>query len=138
MNPNPGVSSNMVTPKWVILPGKVWFTNKTKLNFFPPTWKIPLTIWSLPNGLSHWRHGTTVTFSPKITVGKAGSGLHIHSRVMKENKNLMIKDSVLSDVAKTVIAGYMEMAPSLTAFGNMNPTSYFRLVPHRDTFLHHV
>ena len=78
------------------------------------------------------RNGVTVTFSPKITVGKAGSGLHIHSRVMKENKNLMIKDGVLSDVAKTVIAGYMEMAQSLTAFGNMNPTSYFRLVPNQE------
>ncbi len=78
------------------------------------------------------QHGVTVTFSPKITVGKAGSGLHIHSRVMKEGKNLMIKNGVLSDVAKTVIAGYMEMAPSLTAFGNMNPTSYFRLVPHQE------
>jgi len=78
------------------------------------------------------QHGVTVTFSPKITVGKAGSGLHIHSRVMKDGKNLMIKNGVLSDVAKTVIAGYMEMAPSLTAFGNMNPTSYFRLVPHQE------
>ena len=78
------------------------------------------------------QHGVTVTFSPKITVGKAGSGLHIHSRVMNDGKNLMIKNGVLSDVAKTVIAGYMEMAPSLTAFGNMNPTSYFRLVPHQE------
>jgi len=78
------------------------------------------------------RHGVTVTFSPKITVGKAGSGLHIHSRVMKNGKNLMIKNGVLSNTAKTVIAGYMEMAPSLTAFGNMNPTSYFRLVPHQE------
>ncbi len=78
------------------------------------------------------RHGVTVTFSPKITVGKAGSGLHIHSRVMKDGKNLMIKEGVLSNVAKTTIAGYMEMAPSLTAFGNMNPTSYFRLVPHQE------
>ncbi len=78
------------------------------------------------------RHGVTVTFSPKITVGKAGSGLHIHSRVMKEGRNLMIEKGKLSDVARKVIAGYMEMAPSLTAFGNMNPTSYFRLVPHQE------
>ncbi len=78
------------------------------------------------------QRGVTVTFSPKITVGKAGSGLHIHSRVMKEDKNLMIKAGALSDVARKVIAGYMEMAPSLTAFGNMNPTSYFRLVPHQE------
>ena len=77
-------------------------------------------------------YGVEVTFAPKITVGKAGSGLHIHTRVMKDGKNLMTKDGDLSSIAKTVIAGYMDLAPSLTAFGNMNPTSYFRLVPHQE------
>ena len=78
------------------------------------------------------KHGVTVTFAPKITIGKAGSGLHIHSRIMKDDKNLLIENGQLSDVAKTMIAGYMELAPSLTAFGNQNPTSYFRLVPHQE------
>jgi len=77
-------------------------------------------------------YGVTVTFSPKITVGKAGSGLHIHARIMDKGTNLLIKNGELSREAKTLIAGYMEMAPSLTAFGNMNPTSYFRLVPHQE------
>ena len=31
-----------------------------------------------------------------------------------------------------MIAGMMELAPSITAFGNKNPTSYFRLVPHQE------
>jgi glutamine synthetase len=78
------------------------------------------------------QYGVTVTFAPKITVGKAGSGLHIHTRIMKDGENLMTKNGVLSDVAKKSIAGYMELAPSLTAFGNLNPTSYFRLVPHQE------
>ena len=26
----------------------------------------------------------------------------------------------------------MTLAPSITAFGNKNPTSYFRLVPHQE------
>ncbi len=78
------------------------------------------------------QYGVEVTFAPKITVGKAGSGLHIHTRIMKDGINQMIKNGELSDVAKTAIAGYMELAPSLTAFGNMNPTSYFRLVPHQE------
>jgi len=78
------------------------------------------------------QYGVMVTFAPKITVGKAGSGLHIHTRVMKDGKNMMIKEGKLSDIAKTAIAGYMELAPSLTAFGNQNPTSYFRLVPHQE------
>lgn len=73
-----------------------------------------------------------VTFAPKITAGKAGSGLHIHMRVTKDGKNQMITDGVLSEAARKAIAGMMELAPSITAFGNTNPTSYFRLVPHQE------
>ena len=79
-----------------------------------------------------YQNGLDVTFAPKITVGKAGSGMHIHFRVMKDGINLMQKDGVLSDDAKKAISGLMELAPSITAFGNTNPTSYFRLVPHQE------
>ncbi|MDE6527823.1 MAG: glutamine synthetase, partial [Muribaculaceae bacterium] len=41
-------------------------------------------------------------------------------------------DKQLSDEALRMIAGMMDMAPSITAFGNTNPTSYFRLVPHQE------
>ena len=76
--------------------------------------------------------GLNVTFAPKITVGKAGSGLHIHMRMMKDGKNQMLENGVLSEVARKAIAGMMDLAPSITAFGNKNPTSYFRLVPHQE------
>ncbi|MBP5673476.1 MAG: glutamine synthetase, partial [Victivallales bacterium] len=76
--------------------------------------------------------GSDVTFAPKITVGKAGSGLHIHMRIMKDGLNQMLKNGVISDTAKRAIAGMMRLAPSITAFGNMNPTSYLRLVPHQE------
>lgn len=79
-----------------------------------------------------YKLGYNVTFAPKITVGKAGSGLHIHMRMMKDGQNQMLHDGVLSAVARKVIAGMMELAPSITAFGNTNPTSYFRLVPHQE------
>lgn len=79
-----------------------------------------------------YKQGFDVTFAPKITVGKAGSGLHIHTRLMKDGHNVMVENGRLSDIAKRAIAGYLELAPSLTAFGNMNPTSYFRLVPHQE------
>ena len=79
-----------------------------------------------------YQNGLDVTFAPKITVGKAGSGMHIHFRVMKDGINLMQKDGALSDDAKKAISGLMELAPSITAFGNTNPTSYFRLVPHQE------
>ncbi len=81
--------------------------------------------------LAH-KYNVTVTFAPKITVGKAGSGLHIHTRVMKDGKNMMTSNGKLSEIALKSIAGYMDLAPSLTAFGNLNPTSYFRLVPHQE------
>jgi glutamine synthetase len=86
--------------------------------------------WALRT-LAH-RYGVTVTFAPKITVGKAGSGLHIHTRLMKNGTNQMIENGKISVVAKKAIAGYLDLAQSLTAFGNTNPTSYFRLVPHQE------
>ena len=79
-----------------------------------------------------YRYGVDLTFAPKITTGKAGSGLHIHTRLIKEGKNMYIADGKLTDTAKKAIAGILEAAPSLTAFGNTNPTSYFRLVPHQE------
>lgn len=80
-----------------------------------------------------YEYGVDVTFAPKITVGKAGSGLHIHTRLMKGARNAMVNDDgSLSESALKAIAGYLALAPSLTAFGNTNPTSYFRLVPHQE------
>lgn len=79
-----------------------------------------------------YKYGYEVTFAPKITAGKAGSGLHIHMRIMKDGKNMMLDNGRLSEVARKAIAGMMELAPSITAFGNTNPTSYFRLVPHQE------
>lgn len=79
-----------------------------------------------------WEYGFDITFAPKITEGKAGSGLHFHTRIMNGDRSVMVKDGVLSDDARKAIAGYMTCASSLTAFGNANPTSYFRLVPHQE------
>lgn len=77
-------------------------------------------------------YGLDVSFAPKITEGKAGSGLHIHLKIMKDGVNQMVSPSGLSDTARRAIAGMMELAPSITAFGNGNPTSYFRLVPNQE------
>jgi glutamine synthetase len=79
-----------------------------------------------------YRYGADLTFAPKITTGKAGSGLHVHTRLMKDGKNMMTDGSGISDIARRMIAGFLKLAPSLTAFGNTNPTSYFRLVPHQE------
>ena len=80
-----------------------------------------------------YQYGLNVTFAPKITEGKAGSGMHVHTRIVgKTGINKMVDKGKLNSIAKTAIAGYMTCASSLTAFGNMNPTSYFRLVPHQE------
>lgn len=78
------------------------------------------------------RRGYDVTFAPKITAGKAGSGLHIHFKVMEGDTNRMTKGNELSDEARKAIAGILEYAPAITAMGNKVPTSYFRLVPHQE------
>jgi len=78
------------------------------------------------------QYGVTISFAPKITVGKAGSGLHIHCRLMKDGKNLMVDGNGLSNIAKRMIAGILDLSPALTAFGNTIPTSYLRLVPHQE------
>ena len=80
-----------------------------------------------------YQQGYDITFAPKITAGKAGSGLHIHMRIVKDGKNMMLDENrQLSQVARRAIAGLMKLAPAITAFGNTNPTSYFRLVPHQE------
>ena len=79
-----------------------------------------------------YKYNYDITFAPKITTGKAGSGLHIHMRIMKDGVNMMLDGGALSQTALKAIAGMMQLAPSITAFGNTNPTSYFRLVPHQE------
>lgn len=94
--------------------------------------QLMLAKWVIRN-LAH-RSGLDVTFAPKITTGKAGSGLHVHMRfVDADGRNVMLgSDGRLSNDALTAIAGMMDIAPAITAFGNTNPTAYFRLVPHQE------
>ena len=92
--------------------------------------QLVIAKWIIRN-LAH-RYGLDITFAPKITAGKAGSGLHVHMRIVKDGKNMMLEGGELSATARRAIAGMMELAPSITAFGNTNPTSYFRLVPHQE------
>lgn len=80
-----------------------------------------------------YKYNVLITFAPKISVGHAGSGLHIHSCVVKNGKNVMLdKKQNLSDNALKLIAGYLSAAKSITAFGNTVPTSYLRLVPNQE------
>lgn len=71
--------------------------------------------WIIRN-LGH-QEGYNITFSPKIIVGKAGSGMHIHMRIMKDGRNMMLTpERTLSVEARKAIAGMMDLAQSITAF----------------------
>jgi glutamine synthetase len=53
-------------------------------------------------------------------------------RPLKDGKSVAVENGALSDVSKRVIAGILDVAPALCAFGNTIPTSYLRLVPHQE------
>jgi glutamine synthetase len=79
------------------------------------------------------QYGVAISYAPKITVGKAGSGLHIHMKLMKDGKTATVENGgQLTDAAKKAIAGCLDVAGAITAFGNRVPTSYLRLVPHQE------
>ncbi len=79
-----------------------------------------------------YKYGVEVSFAPKIIVGSAGSGLHIHLMLEKDGENAMVSQGELSETALKVMAGILKISPALTAFGNTIPTSYLRLVPHQE------
>ncbi|HWQ08763.1 MAG TPA: glutamine synthetase family protein [Holophaga sp.] len=79
-----------------------------------------------------YKHGLEVSFAPKIIVGQAGSGMHVHTRFMRDGANVMADEKGLTETARKVIAGFLMCSESLTAFGNTVPTSFLRLVPHQE------
>lgn len=73
-----------------------------------------------------------ISFAPKITIGKAGSGLHFHMLVEKDGQNVVLENGKLSATSRKMIAGILDVADALTAFGNTIPMSYLRLVPNQE------
>ncbi|MDQ7821602.1 MAG: glutamine synthetase family protein [Candidatus Eremiobacteraeota bacterium] len=79
-----------------------------------------------------YRHGVTISYAPKISFGHAGSGLHVHTKLVRDGENMLVKSGQITETARRLIGGYLECASSLTAFGNTVPVSYLRLVPHQE------
>lgn len=79
-----------------------------------------------------WQYGVTLTFAPKITVGKAGSGMHVHCKFLRDGKSVMVENGDITDVVRKAIAGFMDAGTSLPAFGNPHPLSFMRLVPNQE------
>ncbi len=92
---------------------------------------IVLARWIIRNVA--YRNNFVATFSPKLEVGHAGNGMHVHTCLMKNGKNVTAaKSGELTEEARCLIGGLCNYAQSLTAFGNMVPGSYLRLVPHQE------
>ncbi len=92
--------------------------------------QVLITRWILR--MLSYKHQVEVSFAPKIIAGKAGSGMHIHMLLEKAGENIMIHQGKLSETAHRMIAGLLDSAKALTAFGNTLPTSYLRLVPNHE------
>jgi glutamine synthetase len=73
-----------------------------------------------------YAQGLEVTFAPSVSGDGAGSGLHIHSRLVRRGANAIMGERGINDTGRQLIAGYLSAAKALTAFGNTVPTSYLR------------
>ncbi len=92
---------------------------------------IVLTKWLIRN--IAYKHGMLATFAPKIEDGDAGNGMHVHMKLFKDGKNVMVdKEGVLTEYARRLIGGLCRYSNTLTAFGNTVSSSYLRLVPDQE------
>ena len=79
-----------------------------------------------------YEYGVTITFDPKLSVGKAGSGLHVHCKFTRDGKSVMTENGKLTDIPLKAIAGFMDAGTSLPAWGNPSRNSFERLVPNQE------
>jgi glutamine synthetase len=77
-------------------------------------------------------YGKTATFMPKPLYGEAGSGMHFHQHLFKDDRNLFYDAQgygALSKEAHYFIGGLLTHGPALLALTNPSTNSYRRLVP---------
>lgn len=76
--------------------------------------------------------GKTATFMPKPLWGQAGSGMHCHVSLWKNNEPLFYGESGyggLSDLARWFIGGILRHSAAILPFTNPSINSFRRLVP---------
>jgi len=96
---------------------------------------VAVAKWAIRNICA--KYGVSVSFSPKIAFEHVGNGIHIHLCGLRNGENIIANpDGTLSDEAKRMIGGILKFAPSLSAFGNPTPVSYFRLIAQKESPMH--
>ncbi|MFW9852886.1 MAG: glutamine synthetase family protein [Candidatus Thorarchaeota archaeon] len=70
------------------------------------------------------------TFIPKPFPDQAGSGLHIHQYLTKDDKNIFSDEQTgISDTLRYFVGGILEHVDAMTAIFNPTTNSYKRLIP---------
>lgn len=78
------------------------------------------------------KYGKTATFMPKPIMGEAGSGMHVHMLLLKDDEPVFADDggyAGLSSLAHYFIGGILTHIASLCAITNPSANSFKRLVP---------
>jgi len=78
------------------------------------------------------RSGLIASFMPKPIIGQAGSGMHTHQSLFRQNANAFSDPKTehqLSDVALSYVEGLLQHARGFCAITNPLINSYKRLVP---------
>ncbi|NIR43300.1 MAG: glutamine synthetase [Gemmatimonadetes bacterium] len=110
--------------------GVIWEQHEIELGLAPlpaAADAILLAQWVLRNLAQ--RNGMRCSTDPMMLEGHAGNGLHFHFAPMQNGRNVPIRegDSKLSDPARWLIGGLVEMGEALMAFGNRVEGSFARL-----------
>ena len=93
---------------------------------------VLLTQWVLRN-LAH-QQGMRCTTAPMMLEGHAGNGLHFHFVIMRDGCQQDIRDAggKLTDLARWLIGGLVQLGGALMAFGNCVEGSFARLLQAKE------